>query len=262
MRRLGIVVIALVVSVLAVPSLALAQDTPGTITRVFTVKAKSGAAPQLEAAIKEFAAWLGEQNDDWNMAVWQFVTGERTNQYIIRNEGHTWAEFGEREGSDIAMAAQAKIAELKIPDYVDSIATSFERTRLELSRISDNPKLFLVRVVENRLQPGAQGAYLRALAKIQEVAKDGPNDYVTIQNLNGGVTPTITRVTLYASWDALEGQGRGRFIRAMDEKYGRGETQAILESMRSLRRSQRSNLARYRPELSYEPATMTTTSQP
>jgi len=70
-----------------------AQEEAGDIARAFVVKAKPGMEQKFEEAYKKHIAWHEQQNDDWTWDTWQFQTGERFGQYMIRTEDHHWQDF-------------------------------------------------------------------------------------------------------------------------------------------------------------------------
>ena len=83
---------ALAFAVLSVPSL-LAQSNPGTILQLEFQTPKNGMIQQYEDGRKQKAAWHKQQNDKTPLLVWEILSGDDTNTYIVGEPPQHWADM-------------------------------------------------------------------------------------------------------------------------------------------------------------------------
>jgi hypothetical protein len=78
MRKLAVLSVLFLVFALGIP--AVGQQDPGSISRLFLVKAKPGMEQQFEEGYKKHIAWHREQKDSWTWDTWVYETGEAFGQ--------------------------------------------------------------------------------------------------------------------------------------------------------------------------------------
>ncbi len=83
---------ALAFAVLSVSGL-IAQSNPGTILQLEFQTPKNGMIPQYEDGRKQKAAWHKQQNDKTPLLVWQIISGDDTNTYIVGEPPQSWADM-------------------------------------------------------------------------------------------------------------------------------------------------------------------------
>src|ERR1700734_1674853 len=79
-------------AVLSVASL-IAQSNPGTVLQLEFQTPKNGMIPQYEDGRKQKAAWHKQQNDKTPLLVWQIISGDDTNTYIVGEPPQSWADM-------------------------------------------------------------------------------------------------------------------------------------------------------------------------
>ena len=79
-------------AVLSLPSL-FAQSNPGTILQLEFQTPKNGTIQQYEDGRKQKAAWHKQQNDKTPLLVWETISGDDTNTYIVGQPPQHWADM-------------------------------------------------------------------------------------------------------------------------------------------------------------------------
>lgn len=237
-------------SILILPLLA--QQPPGEIAYFVHAKPKPGAAPQFEEALKEHMNWHGQQNDTWEWHVWQFETGEQAGQYLALTAGHRWEDF---DAKDEFMARDRADAMSRIGPYMDFVSSWFSRFRTEMSNWPEDSARRFVQVVMYRLKPGRSEEFVYAAEKIHQALQKAnwPQHYLWEQVVAGVEGPQLNLVLPMSKWADMNPPARP-FAAVLEEVLGRRETDALLESVVAAIESQRSEILRYRPDLSYLPA--------
>lgn len=251
MRRF---VVFFVVFAIAWP--VLAQDSPGPIARVFWVTPKLGMEQQFIDGYKEHLAWHREQNDSWAWDTWTYDSGDRLGQYVIRTGGHHWKDFDTH--ADMARADEENYLATTHP-YVQSVSSRYTQTHFDLSMLPEAGEEFpLIRVTEYRVHANRIPDFLHAFTKYKAAAEktERPTHYVLIETVAGGPEASFATVGLHKSYEGLKPleQTVGEM---MQEVYGPAEAQSLFEMFFGSVASMETNILRYVPELSYEPAAQT-----
>ncbi len=250
MRRTGIFLVMLSLLLLALP--VLAQDEPGTLARGFSLTIKPGMAQQFEEAYKQHIAWHRQQNDTWEWHTWQYETGERLGQYLVRTPGHHWedfdahAEFSAADTADFVAGAG---------QYVASVSSTFSRVLPKVSRwLEGDARPAFVEVLTFRLRYGASGEFNYLIKKINEAINksDWPVHYAWLTTVSGGKLGTYTLVLPRKNWADFK-EPEKPFPAMLEGVYGRVETDKLLKAFSKSVLSESSQIARFRPDLSYIP---------
>ena len=250
MRRIGIFLVVLSLLLLALP--VLAQDEPGTLARGFFLTIKPGMTQQFEEAYKQHIAWHRQQNDTWAWHTWQYETGERLGQYLVRTPGHHWedfdaqAEFGEADSADFFAGAG---------QYVSSASSTFSRLLPKVSRWPEGDAIpAFVEVLTFRLRYGSAREFNYAIKKINEAINksDWPIHYAWLTTVSGGELGTYILVIPHKNWADFK-EPEKSFPAMLEEVYGRVEAGKVLKALTKSVLSESSQILRFRPDLSYIP---------
>lgn len=248
--------VLLSVMALAIVVPASAQVQPKSLTRVVIIKVKPGTAPQFEEGLKKFHEWENQQNVKFTFHAWRIVSGPRTMQYAIGTSGHDWKDFDAL--TKLGAAAQEQI-QADMGSSVESVEISFWVYREGLSGHPENagqtPPDF-VSVTTYFLKPDGETAATDAIkaanAAIQKSHWPGkPSGWFSL--VNGGDGPELAIVTGHENWADFQ-PPEPSFIKMLTGVYGEEGTAALGKKFFSGLRSWRSEIWRYRPDLSYIPA--------
>ena len=251
MRRTGNFLVVLSLLLLALP--VLAQDEPGTLARAFFLTIKPGMTQQFEEAYKQHIAWHRQQNDTWEWHTWQYETGERLGQYLVRTPGHHWedfdahAEFSAADSDDFFAGAG---------QYVGSVSSTFARLLPEVSRWPEGDAIpTFVEVLTFRLRYGSGLEFNYAIKKINEAINksDWPVHYAWFTTVSGGELGTYILVFPHENWADFK-EPEKPFGAMLEEVYGRVEAEKLLKVFTKAVRSESSQILRFRSDLSYIPA--------
>ncbi len=247
--------LALLIATILVAPVAAAAAEPETesISRVTVWKAKPGMESKLEEGVKKHNEWHRKQNDTWTLSTWRIESGERTGLYL-RIAGHRrWEDFDAEEKWAEADDADSQV---NIQPYLDSAKASFFESLPDVSRPEEGgtpPKL--AEVLFFHLNQGRARDFMLLIKKAHEAIQkvSWPVHYEWYSLENGGEGPLFALVIPHASWTSMKGPELS-FGAMLEKALGRDEAQAILTGFDAAVRTERSELARFRPELSYLPA--------
>lgn len=252
MRRIGLFLAGVSVLLLALP--ALAQEPEGAVGRVYYLKAKAGMEQQFEAAVKKHIDWHRRQNDPWTFYWWQAETGEQFGQYVVGTFEHRWEDFDGRAALDAADDA----------DYAANVAQFVESVRgiivaglpqVSLPLAGGEGPTPLSSVITFHLNMGGEAEFPYVIRKFHQAIQktNWPRNYLWYALANGGEHPTYYLVLPHANWAGFKPPAKP-FPVMLEEAYGREEAAALLKQLSKLIHCQRSQVLRYRADLSYRPA--------
>jgi hypothetical protein len=236
------------VCLLALPLLA--QEKPGIVGIVFTVKPKAGMRQQFEQANKRHMDWHRQQKDTWAVAVWEIVSGEHIGDYGYGTFGHHWKDLDSHAKFDEADTADYMT---NVGPYVEPLIARYYLSHPELSRPMEG-EVPLAEVVEYRLNMSGESDFLMAVRKVHEAIQKSnyPVYYHLYELFNGGEHPTYVFVFPHKNWADFEPPEET--LRAMLEKaYGRDDAESILKLFDKSVHGVRSQIIAFRPDLSYSP---------
>ncbi len=254
MRKTRLVLVFAALSALLVIVPTGAQMQPKSIALLVTSKPKTGAGPQYEAARKRHNEWHRKHNDTWTFFTWQILSGDRTGQYVFATFGHDWKEFDERAELEAADLADAQAT---MGPTTESTTVSYYARRADLSLTppGGTPPPYST-VTTFLLKPEGVVEVTDVIKKINEAIKKSnwpakPSGWY--QLINGGEGPTLVLATGRTNWADFQPPEKD-FAAMLAEVYGKEESQALLNSFNKDLRAIRSEIFRYRPDLSYIPA--------
>jgi hypothetical protein len=235
---------------------AVAQTAPKTIVRVFDVKVKNGAQQQFEEGVKKVRAWQKEHNYPLRSLTWSVISGERTGDYMIPNFAANWKDF---DAVDKLGPAMSKEIDTDVGPYVDSVVASYWESQPDLDanppQAGQTPPEF-ISVTTYFLKPGGadgiENVIKQAKAAIEKT--HWPNKTEEWYMLeNGGTGPQFLHIGWRKDW-ADFAPPEPSFVKMLSSVYGKAGSDALYKEFLKSVHTWRTEIYRYRPELSYIPA--------
>lgn len=251
MRR-GIVVVLWLLAVSV--AICIGQAQPESVARIGVFQPKPGMTSQFEQGRKRHNQWHRSQNDSWAWDTWEVLIGENAGQYVTGTFGHKWADFDafatKLEKADTADSNQ------NIQPYVQFAKPFLYAYLPDISRppAGDTPAP-LAQLLHFHLKQGAEMDFEQTIRKIHEAIQktNWPAHYMWYALVSGGPGPQMTLVLPHDNWADFK-EPEPSFPQMLENAYGKDEAQAILKSFGTTVESERSEIIRYRPDLSYRPA--------
>ena len=240
-------------AVLSLTSLV-AQSNPGTILQLEFQTPKNGMIPQYEDGRKQKAAWHKQQNDKMPLLVWQIISGDNTNTYIVGEPPQHWADFDKPsipEDQDIAEYNKV------IGNFVETIKTRFYEFMPKLSNppASQLP-LKYEEVFVFQVRYGKGSDFGSAVTRIHDASTQTkwPMNYEWYKLANGGMSGEWVLVIPHDNWAGFEDQPNVKPFRDMiKDAFGQAEADSIVDRIDSSVISETSEIIQFRPDLSYIP---------
>jgi hypothetical protein len=254
MRRL-LVFFTLMALTAAMP--AGAQMPAKSLARVVNVKVKPGNVQQFEEGLKRFHAWEHQQNYPFTYYAWTIISGERNGQYILASLGHDWKDFDEVEKFTASAGAQVQA---DLAPYTESVTISYYVQRSDLSVLEPAPgasPLPFSEVITFFLKPGAEPANEEVIKEVGAAIKKSnwpakPAQWY--QLVNGGEGDELILASGRKDWANFQPPEK-TLAQMLAEVYGKDGAQALFGKFDRGLRSVRTEIARYRTDLSYIVAT-------
>lgn len=245
---------ALFCSALCLSASMFAQSTPQPqrlISEVNIATPKPGMVEKFEAGRKAHSAFHAAQKDTWSVFVWEITSGERTGSYLMTSPGHHWADFDAR--ADFLKLDMVDVAKNMAP-YATTSASYFAfRDDLSLSKPPATPSAMRTAVYYSVI-PGHLNDFIDSIKKINAATQklNDPTRPSRIYSLaNGGNAPQFVQVTERATWADMEPMGM-TLDDLMKAAYG-DDGAKIIDQYRSSISHVRTEMAVFRPDLSYMP---------
>jgi len=253
MTKKRFLVVALVAAALVLP--AATQEEEGTIAKIVFFRAKPGMNAQLQDGLKKHMAWHQEQGGTWAWFVWSVETGDNTGGYGAGTFDHRWADFDKPDVDEAADAADS--AKNVLPYMAEGAAWRYYMRLPKVSRprpASQGPAPLEV-VLIFRLRMGAQEEFGNVIAKVHQAIEktNWPEHYEWYALVNGGEHPEFVLVLPRDNYAGMAPPAKS-FEKMLEEAFGPEEAAAILKTFEKTIKSERSEIIRTRPDLSYLPA--------
>lgn len=230
-----------------------AQEEMGTLTQVLGVKVNNGSATQFEDAVKTHLAWHKAQNDTWRWHAYEVMTGPYTGEYRYVSPGHFWKDYDGREKFEKADAANI---EKTFGPYLESSMNMFYRVRPEVSRMPDSiDPMPLASIMHIVLHPKAVPDFEAMMQKIHEAMTETKwgSYYVWYSLENGGASPEYALVFPIERFADMAPPEKP-FPAMLEEAFGRHDAAEVMETIMGSIESERTEILRFRSDLSYIPA--------
>ena len=229
---------------------------PKTMARVVTITVKPGMGPQFEAGMKKYHQWQHEHNITSTYYTWEIVSGKRFGEYITATFNHDWKDFDAMEKENMGGGAQIQA---DMGDYVESVDIGYWALRPDLSTSPANPGAAPAPFAEVEtffIKPGGDEAIEDVIkqvgAAIQRSHWQGkPADWYSL--VNGGEGSQLVLASDRANWADFQ-PPETSFMKMLTGVYGKDGAQALLTKFDKALKSERSEILRYLPDLSYIPS--------
>jgi hypothetical protein len=253
MRKV-VVFLSLVVLAVALP--AGAQMPAKSLARIIIVKAKPSTGAQWEEGLKKLNEWAHQHNLPLANYCWSIISGPRTGQFALGTDGHDWKDFDAAE-----KASQGVVKEIvaDLEPYTESHLTSYWVYREDLSGhpgdAGQAPPAFSS-VITFFLKPGAEGQIEDAIKAGNAAAQKShwqgkPASWYSL--VNGGYGGQLALAIGHENWADFQPPDPD-FFKMLGEVYGKEGAAALRKKFNSGLQTVRSEIWRYRPDLSYTPA--------
>jgi hypothetical protein len=245
----------LITAALALPAAAsLAADQPGTVGRVFVTVPRPGMAAQYEAGRKKHMDWHRKQNDTWTWLTWEVQTGQNAGSYVSGSFGHQWKDLDEWEKK--LGEGDTADGNINMTPFSGGGTNGIYSFLPDVSRQGDTPSP-MSQVIHYQLNMGAEREFRSAMKKVHEaIGKAGLDwHYGWYELVDGGEHPTFVLVLALRGWaDLGPNPAEPTFPAMLAKAYGEYEAEELLKSIDRSAKSARSEVLKYRPDLSYMPA--------
>jgi len=247
MTRLRFLLAALSLALLSgIPSSVLGQD----LTMVWEFKVKPGSAAAFEAALKAHMEYRESIGDPWEWLFFQQVIGKNVGMYMARSPSHTWADFDEYMGSEVAQLAGTHF-DATVQPLVEEVWNLIDQDNGELSRLPEDIEPYtLFDVTVFNLKPDQMTAFSEAVGKMKQVVVDHdfPFYWGAQVQLRGTEGPSMALVGWAESWaDMAEDPAMEA---AVVETFGEDGAQELFEQFYGSFYSFTSFIGMKRPDLS------------
>lgn len=233
----------LAASLLVLSTNAFAQPAAGPFARMVVIQPKPGQGTAFEQGYQRHLEWHSKANDRWTWYGWSFVLGDRLGMFMDGTFGHAAANFD----AAVQPAGDAADNAANVVPYADFLSHGVFR-RLDGASVGlplPDASPFLA-MATYTVAAGDETAFERQLEA--GAAKPGQGRAATSAGANGA-----SRYT----WYRLQIGGSGPqyvLMRAAPSFAAAAELPEVLPpGARAMVRSVRTELLRYRAEMSYAP---------
>ncbi len=242
--------VAVLVSLFALP-LRGAEQT--TVARVYVMQPKPGAP--FEQGAKRHLEFHKKANDPWTWFTWQVETGDRAGAYIAATFGHRWKDFDDYAAK--LEAADTADAVINLFPNLAGGTNGFYAMRADVSRPPDNTTTPtpLAQLIHFQVKIGGEPAFNQAMKKTHEAIQktNWPARYEWYELMDGGEGPTFVLVLPMNKWADMQ-PPELPFPAMLEKAFGREEAAAVMRLFDDSIRSQRTEILRFRADLSYVPS--------
>lgn len=222
------------------------------ICRIFFAVPKPGSEMQLETARKKHFQFHKQQGDTWTWNTWTIQTGEHTGTMVTSTCGHSWKDFDDWEkkmGKADTADALAGMGPLEAKTW-----NSFYEMRADMGNepAGQAPSAMdSVTIIE--LHPLAAKDFSDAAIKIKDAFEKQPNNpknSTWLQLVNGGDGPTFVHLSGHQGFADFADTGKP-MLDVVTEAYGKDGADAIYKTLHNSIAHVSTEVAVYRPDLSY-----------
>lgn len=253
-RLLGGALGAVLLLATAPALLAQEQEESADITELIRLDVAPDQATAFEEGVKAHHENVEAQGVERPVIIWEAATGKHSGSYYVGLVGRTWADFGESTADDPEALEQS--VDENIAPHVTDYHASFWRHAAELSYQPGeggemNP---LTTVTFFELDYGEGEAFTNAVRQIKEAAQeaDYEGDAWNTHQLEYGGGPVWAIVSGQNGWADLA-EPETTLGDVLEEQMGEYEMDALFEQVDEAVEDTRSEILRYREELSYRP---------
>lgn len=231
-----------------------AQEETANVNEIIRIEVAPDQEAAFEQGVQQYLDDLEALGLETRWDAWQIVTGKHTGDYYVGTFGHSFSDFDETMVDD-PEAAQTSVRE-NISPNIESSNTGIWRTAEDLSRPDPDAgegmaQLSVVTFYE--LKPGTERDFANAVRRLKSAAEEeGWSEYWTLYHLQYGGGPVAALVSGAESWSGLQDPERGldQIFESATSEY---EYEQVYDQFFSAVKSVRTEILRYREDLSYVP---------
>jgi hypothetical protein len=230
----------------------IAQTGPDRVCEVNVTTPKPGGGKQLEEARKKHNEFHKAEKDKTPIFMWTLLTGPRTGDYLTVSCGMLWKDMDGHD--DFDRRDREDIAKVMMPAVASNEASYFiYRPDLSLTPESGAPPTKQMTVIHYFVKPSGINTFTESVKRINTAIKQ--NNYPSkpsrwYQLVNGGEGPHYVLVSDRNSWSDMQGPDQ-TLADMLKKAYG--DDDKSLQNLRDAVDHTVSELAVYRPDLSYIP---------
>lgn len=241
------------VMALTVAPAAAQEESPGLISRTFTVEVRLDSILGFEDAYRQHLQWHEKNGDGWAWNTWQVVNGANLGRYLLLSHGHRWADFD--SNPDMRQAEWADFLTHVAP-HLDGLSSSLQTFEPALSNWpGEMAQPQLVEITEYQLTFEGFRDFRAAIAKIRQavVDKDPTRHFAWFSTLNGSPGPKMILAVPRGAWADFE-PDEVPLWSLVSDAYGEPEAESMRRTIATTVDRQESYVVRYREDLSFRPA--------
>ncbi len=232
-----------------------AQSNPGSILQLEFQTPKNGMMPQYEDGRKQKAAWHKQQNDKTPLLVWQIISGDDTNTYIVGEPPQSWADMDKP-----SIPEEQDLTEYNkvIGNFVESLKIRYYEF---LPKISHPPSAALPlkyeEVIAFHLKYGKDTDFQKGISRVTEAATktNWPMKFEWYHLVNGGSGDEWVLVLPHDKWADF---GDSPDVKPPHEMvagaFGASEAKSLFDSFNDMVMYETTEIIQFRPDLSYIPS--------
>ncbi len=232
---------------------AQAQQPTAAAARIVVIKPKEGMQKQFEEGYKRHLDWHRRKRDKWTWYGWQIVSGDRLGFFVDGTFGHRWEDFD----TPVAPAEDAADNALNVLPYANFLAVGHYQLRPDVSNAdlleAGTPSAFL-EFIYYHVRPGREREFEEVMRAVHDSLKRKPSTrrYSWYQLVNGGEQSTYILLLPHDKLSELKFSQQA-LTAVLGEANSDTEARRLLGLLNSSVRNARSELGRYRADLSYFP---------
>lgn len=244
---------ALAFAVLSLPSL-FAQSNSATILQLEFQTPKNGTIQQYEDGRKQKAAWHKQQNDKTPLLVWEIISGDDTNTYIVGQPPQHWADMDKP-----SIPEETDLAEYNkvIGNYVQKLVIRYYEFLPKLSHPPDSQlPLKYEEVIAFHVKYGKGMDFQKGVSRVTEAATKAnwPMKFEWYHLANGGSGDEWVLVLPHDNWASFGDQPNIKPVHEMVAgAFGESEAKALFDSFNDMVMYETTSIIQFRPDLSYIP---------
>ena len=235
---------------------ALAQDTDGKplIERATLWTIKPGMAAKFEAGLKKHNQFHAKQGDTQSHNTYVIESGEHTGHYWRTAEDRHWEDF---DAEDKFADADAADSETTFSPYIAASRPMYFEIKVDVSnpRPDSAPAPMLWELNFLMIKPGHFNQMSLAMKRVKEAAQkvNWPEHWAWLVLVNGGEHDQFVLAIPHDSWASFNPPQKP-FPMMLEEALGRADAESVYGMFDEAIASSRSEIVRFRPDLSYAPA--------
>lgn len=247
----------IVVAALVIAGGAIAQsaDEKPTIERATLWTIKPGMGSKFEAGLKRHNQFHVKQGDTQSHETYSIESGEHTGAYWRVAGNRHWEDFDAEEKFAEADTADSDV---NLTPYIESGIPMYYEFLVDVSNPppEDAPAVALWELIFFKVKPGHYNEFSLAMKRVKDAAVkvSWPERWAWLVLVNGGVHDEVVLALPRAKWADFNPPQKP-FPKMLEEALGKLEADAVFEMFDDSIASSRSEIVRYRADLSYVPAT-------